>query len=114
MILRRNVGRAEARFRSPSVAYVCGLCGSDRNRIGVRRGDPFDLGGLPGCSFLIKRIIALVRAGENEGIRKRVDNGGPMLLLRLLPLPLARVFLSRARMNKRGRGRSRSRSIGPP
>ena len=107
MTLRRSVGCTKARFRSPSIAYVCGFCGGDRNRIGVRYGGPFDLVRLLDCcSFCLTlssftRIVALIRAGKNERIRKRVDGDGDVLLLLLLLLPLSRGFLSRVRMSKR-------------
>ena len=107
MTLRRGIGRAKARSGGPSIAYVRGFRGSDRSRIGVHCGEPFDLARLPSCcSFCLtlssKRIIALVRAGKNERIRNRIDGDGKLLLLLLL-VPLARNFLSvsRVHMSKR-------------
>ena len=84
-----------------------GLLDSDRSRVRFRCGELVDLVRLPGCcSFCLtlssfKRIVALVRAGKNERIRKRIDGDGDVFLRLLLLLPLGRFFLSRVRMGNR-------------
>lgn len=90
--LRGDFGPPKARFQTQSIALISGFCSGDRRSIGVRCGNPFHLALL---SF--KRIIGLVPAGKNKRIRKRVDVGEEVLLLRRLPL--ARVFLRSERMS---------------
>ena len=96
--LRRSVGRPKARFRSPNIAYLYGFCGSDRGGVGVRRGYPLALVRLLGCgSFCLtlssfERIVALVGAGKNGRIRKRIDDDGLVLLLLLLLVLLLGFF----------------------